>query len=256
MNINPSESLARTRLRVSKLPRLDDAQVGFGAQALDAQLGGGLLRGALHEVYAGSPLNAASAAAFALLLAWRASEGKPIFWVREEPSSFLEGKPYGHGLAELGIAPDALLLVNVPNSIAALRAGSNITRCGAVGAVIIELIGKAPALNLTASRRLSLAAGQTGVMTLLLRIGAEPMPSAAHTRWKIASAPSTPLPANAPGSPAFEVTLLRHRGGIAGIETRLEWNRDRQTFDQTPLSGGVSTAIADGADHAVERRAA
>ena len=62
--------------------------------------------------------------------------------------------------------------------------------------------------------------------------------------------------ANAPGHPAFDVTLLRHRGGIAGIEARLEWNRDRQSFDQTPLPGGVPAVAIGGAGQAVERRAA
>jgi protein ImuA len=257
MNIRSPESLMRARLEASAQPhRTDAAQVSFGAEALDARLGGGLVRAALHEVYAGANPDAASAAAFALLLAWRAGRGRPIFWVREEASARIDGKPYGHGLAELGIPPNALILVNAPNSIAALRAGADIMRCSAVSAVIIEPIGKAPALDLTASRRLALAAGQTGVMTLVLRTGAEPVPSAAHTRWQVASAPSTPLPANAPGHPIFDVTLLRHRGGIAGIEARLEWNRDRQSFDQAPLPGGVPAVAFGGTGQAVERRAA
>ena len=253
INIHSPESLMRARLEPDC--GIHAEQIAFGAGALDARLGGGLAKVALHEIYAATP-DIASAAAFALLLASRASEGKPILWVREEKAARLEGKPYGHGLAELGIDPNALLLINAPDSIAALRAGADITRCGAVGAVIIEPFGKAPVLDLTASRRLALAAGQTGVTTLVLRTGTEPVPSAAHTRWQVASAPSTPLPANAPGYPAFDVTLLRHRGGIAGIEARLEWDRDRQCFDQAPPSGGVSAAAVGGTGQAVERRAA
>ncbi len=257
MNSQSSESLMRTRLKGSGyLCGIDDAQVSFGAQPLDGRLGGGLVRAALHEVYADSALDSASAAAFALLLAVRGSQAKPIFWVREKASARLGARPYGHGLAELGIDPASLLLIDAPDTIAALRAGADITRCGAVDAAIIEIVGKAPALDLTASRRLALVAGQAGVMTLLLRIGAEPVPSAAHTRWRVASAPSTPLPANAPGLPAFEVKLLRHRGGIAGIEARLEWNRDRQSFDQAPLFGAVPAVAIGGTGQAVERRAA
>lgn len=257
MNMQSPESLLQPRLKtIERLRDSDPAQITFGAEALDSRLRGGLIQAALHEIYAASTYDSTSAAAFALLLAWRASKARPIFWVREEAITRLEGKPYGHGFAELGIPPDALFLVNAPSTIAVLRAGADITRCSAVGAVIIELTGRAPALDLTASRRLALAAGQSGVMTLVLRTGAEPVPSAAHTRWRVESAPSTPLPANAPGPPAFEVMLLRHRGGFAGIEARLEWNRDRQSFDQTPLSGGVPVAIAGGAGQAVERRAA
>ena len=247
-----SGSLMRSRLATGC--GIQAGQVSFGAEALDERLGGGLARAALHEIYAVTS-DATSAMAFALLLACRANRAKPIFWVRETKAR-LGGRPYGHGLAGLGIPPDILFLVEAPDTIAALRAGADITRCGAVGAVIIEPIGKAPALDLTASRRLALAAGQSGVMTLLLRTGVEPMPSAAHSRWQVASAPSTPLPANAPGHPAFDVTLLRHRGGIAGIETRLEWNRDRQSFDQAPLSGGVPAVAIGGAGQTVERRAA
>lgn len=254
MNIQSSESLVRTRLKtVERVRAVDAAHVTFGAAFLDARLKGGLAQAALHEIYASLP-DTASAAAFALLLAWRGNQHKPIFWVREAKAR-RGTRPYGHGLAELGIAPDSLFLVDAPDCIAALRAGADITRCGAVGAVIIEATGKAPALDLTASRRLALAAGQTGVLTLLFRTGAEPVPSAAHTRWQVASAPSTPFPANAPGRPAFEVTLLRHRGGIAGIEARLEWNRDRQSFE-TPLSGGVPAAAFGGTGQALERRAA
>jgi len=256
MNNLSSESLMRTRLNVGVPPCIDAGQVAFGAEALDSRLSGGLVRAALHEVYAGADLDATAAAAFALLLAWRANREKPIIWVREEANARLNGKPYGHGLNELGIPPDALLSVDAPNTIAALRAGADITRCGAVGAVIIEPFGKALALDLTASRRLALAAGQSGVMTLMLRAGVEPVPSAAQTRWRVASAPSMPLPANAPGHPAFDVMLLRHRGGIAGVEARLEWNRDRQSFDQAPLSGGVPSVAIGGAGQAVERRAA
>ena len=256
MNNLSSESLMRTRPKGSTQPCDSDAgQVAFGVEALDARLGGGLVQAALHEIYAEAPLDAASAAAFALLLAWRASQGKPVLWVREEAGP-RRGRPYGHGLAELGIAPDRLILVEAPDIIAALRAGADITRCGAVGAVIIELAGKARALDLTASRRLALAAGQSGVTTLVLRINAEPASSAAYTRWQVGSAPSTPLPANAPGLPAFEVSLLRHRGGIAGIEARLEWNRDRQSFDQAPLPGAVPAIAIGGTDQAVERRVA
>lgn len=255
MNMKPSESLVRTRLKPIACARDSDAvRVSFGADPLDARLKGGLVQAALHEIYA-SAGDSASGAAFALLLAWRCNRAKPIFWVRNA-SARLRARPYGHGLAELGISPSRLFLVDAPDTIAALRAGADITRCEAVGAVVIELNGKAAALDLTASRRLALAAGHSGVMTLLLRTGGEPMSSAAHSRWRVGSAPSTPLPANAPGRPAFDVTLLRHRGGIAGFEARLEWNRDRQSFDQTPLSGGVLAVALGGTGQAFERRAA
>ena len=44
-------------------------------------------------------------------------------------------------------------------------------------------------LDLVASRRLVLAAEESGVTALLLREGADPEPSAALTRWQVGSAP-------------------------------------------------------------------
>lgn len=254
MNTLASESFTLTRLEgIECACHSYTGQGPFGVVELDRRLQGGIPRTALHEVYAAAS-DAASGLAFALLLAWRGNMNKPIFLVQEAKAR--HGiRTYGHGLAELGIPPQALFLVDVPNCVAALRAGADVTRCSAVGAVIIETMGKAPALDLTASRRLALAARHSGVMTLLLRTGVEPVPSAAHSRWRVASVPSTPFPANAPGLPAFEVTLLRHRGGIAGIEARLEWNRDRQSFE-TPLSGGVPAAVAGRTGYPLERRAA
>ena len=67
-------------------------------------------------------------------------------------------------------------------------------------------------------------------MTLMLRAGASPAPSAAQTRWQVRALPSRALAANAPGRPAFAVTLLRHRGGVVEREWRVEWDRDRKSF--------------------------
>jgi protein ImuA len=180
-----------------------------------------------------------------------------VLWVREQRCSRNSGQLHAPGLLELGLDPASLILVEAPDTLAALRAGADIVKCGQVGAVVIEPWGKAPLLDLTASRRLSMAAAASGVLTLVVRVEAAPMPSAAQTRWQVASAPSSPLPAEAPGYPAFDITLLRHRGGIAGFETRVEWNRDTRSF--APLPGGIPAIPAVGADQAQlwpQRRAA
>jgi protein ImuA len=174
--------------------------------------------------------------------------GRPVLWVREQRCGRHNGHLHAAGLVELGFDPDDLVLVEAPDTLAVLRAGADIVKCGQVGAVVIEPWGKAPLLDLTASRRLSMGAAASGVLTLVLRVDVEPMPSAAQTRWQVAAAPSSPLAANAPGRPAFDIALLRHRGGIAGFETRVEWNRDTRSF--APLSGGVPAVPALGADQA------
>ena len=221
--------------------------VTFGTDMIDLRIEGGLKAHALHEVFAASIEDGSAAAAFAIMLGMRACPvGRPILWVRENRCGRHTGHLHAAGLLDLGFDPDDLVLVDAPDALAVLRAGADIVKCGQVGAVVIEPWGKAPLLDLTASRRLSMAAAASGVLTLVLRVDAEPMPSAAQTRWQVAAAPSSPLAAGAPGHPAFDIALLRHRGGIAGFETRLEWNRDTRSF--APLSGGVPAVPAIGAD--------
>jgi protein ImuA len=226
-------------------------RIPLGIDHVDRRLGGGLLRGALHEFYAGNADDASAAAAFTLMMAIRSCDrGKPVIWVRETRCSRQSGNLYATGLVELGFDPDDLVLVDAHDTRTVLRAGADSVKCGQVGAVVIEPLGKAALLDLTASRRLAMAAAASGVLTLVLRVDAEPVPSAAQTRWQVKAAPSSPLAANAPGHPAFDIALLRHRGGISGFETRLEWNRDTKSF--APLSGSIPAAAAVGADQALK----
>lgn len=221
--------------------------VAFGVASIDARIGGGLAAAGLHEFYAASPEDGSAAAAFALMIAMRGVAGDaPVLWVREDKGERAGGRLCAAGLAELGFDPDRLVQINAPDTLAVLRAAADSVKCGEVGAVVIEPWGKAPLLDLTASRRLSMAANVSGVLTLMLRIDAVPVPSAAQTRWEVASAPSVPLAANAPGFPAFDISLLRHRGGISGLAARLEWNRDDREF--ALLSGGAPADAAIGAD--------
>ncbi len=213
--------------------------ITLGDKRIDTRLRGGLTRAALHEVFAVDVGDRSAAAAFALMLALRGCPvGAPILWVREDCAA-RGGRLYALGLAELGADPDQIVIILAPDARMALRAGADIARCSAVGAVLIELHGKVPLLDLTASRRLALAAAQSGALVLLLRIGAEPQPSVAQTRWGVEAAPSQTLAANAPGIPALMIELLRHRGGVAGFKTRIEWNRDDRNCIETPLSGAA-----------------
>jgi protein ImuA len=241
------EYLQALRQQTAKQGALAGNPVTFGTDSIDSRIEGGLAARALHEVFAASTDDGSAAAAFAVMIAMRACPiHRQILWVRENRCGRQTGHLHGPGLAELGFDPDDLVLIDAPDTLAVLRAGADIVKCGQVGAVVIEPWGKAPLLDLTASRRLSMAAAASGVMTLVLRVDAEPMPSAAQTRWQVAAAPSSPLAANAPGHPAFDIALLRHRGGIAGFETSLEWNRDTRCF--APLSGGVSAVPVVGTD--------
>lgn len=222
-----------------------DGLFTLGAPRVDQRLRGGLARGALHEIFAAQECDASAATCFALMIAMRGRDAlKPILWVREDRVERRTGQLYGQGLIELGVDPDLFILVNAPDELAALRAGADSVKCGAVGAVVIEPYGKARALDLTATRRLALAAAQSGVLTLLVRVGAEPVASAAQTRWQVAAAASVPLDGNAPGIGALDVSLLRHRGGIANFKTCLEWNRDHHICVEQGETGGAEQALS------------
>lgn len=221
--------------------------VPLGATRLDNALGGGLRADGLHEFHAAEALDAAGAVGFALLVARlrRELDDRPLIWARQDDAL---GLPYGPGLAELGIDPDAVTLLALPDGKALLRAGLDCVRDGAAAAVLLELHGKQPLLDLTATRRLALAGAESETMVLLTRSAASPAPSAAHTRWQVAAAPSRPLPANAPGFPAFALTLLRRRGGREGLSITLEWNRDTVSFHElAPLPGALPALAAGGA---------
>ncbi len=222
----------------------------------DTALGGGLALGRLHEIYGASREDGAAAAGFAAALAIGASQdGGPVLWLRCRQALRGCGMVQGAGWAELGGAPERCLLLIAEDALALLRAAVDALRSDALAALVIEGWGTMRALDLTASRRLILAAERTQTLVLLLRGDAVPVPSAAETRWSVAAAPSAALAANAPGMPTFDLTLLRRRAGPAGLGWRLEWNRDRRLF-QPALPGTVPAVPADrpaAADGAVRR---
>lgn len=241
--------LARLRQRLERIERSTFAKrevgmLALGCEPIDARLGGGLAKGALHELCA-QPGDHATACAFSLMLALRIqAERKPILWVREDKCERMSGTVYGPGLLEIGANPDNVILVQAPDTLSALRAGADIVGCMGLGAAIIEPFSAAKALDLTASRKLVLAAEKSGVTAFVLRESGAPIASAAATRWQVAAAPSRILPGEAPGHTAIALELVRHRGGISPFSCILEWNRDTRTF--TSLSGALLPAAQRG----------
>lgn len=207
-------------------------------------MAGGLARGCVHEVYAGDVGDAAASAGFAIALAaGMAGSGREKMWLRLRHTQGMVGMVQASGWAELGGASQFGLLAVLPDNMALLRAAVDALRSPALGAVIVESWGAMRELDLTASRRLALAAEKSGVQLFLLRIDAKPVPSAAQTRWQVAAAPSNALSGNAPGSPCFDVTLLRQRSGPCGLSWRLEWSRDQCRFREAPLSGAMDEVM-------------
>lgn len=214
-----------------------------------------LAEAGLHEFFAAREADGAALGPLALMLAQEGKAGTSEvgswLWVRHETQAREAGMPSPVGLAELGIDPTRMLLFRAPDVAGALQAGLEGARCPALGTVIIELRGEAKAYDLTASRRLALAAKETGVSVLLARTAAPPMPSAAQTRWQVRTMPSRALAAKAPGAPTLQLTLLRARNGHEGLRYCLEWDRDARQFilrssaaepflrPAAPLSGAV-----------------
>lgn len=245
-----SPVLARLRQSLERLePRRSAEQAklfSLGHGAVDRALGGGLALGRLHEIFAETD-EAGSGAGFAALVGLRAGKvrgGKaaPLLWLRTEAAQKQAGRLHATGLAELGLDPATLLLGLVPDEPALLHAAAEATRCAGLGALIVECWGPMRPFDLTASRRLMLAAEGSGVTVLVLRVlpQLQFQPSAADTRWRVAAAPSISLEADAPGAPMFDLELLRRRAGPPAGPWRVEWDRDRSSFQEPAETGAES----------------
>jgi protein ImuA len=207
----------------------------LGHAQADALLGGGLRPGALHEVFAADW----SAGGFAVALALRTAGTKPLFWVRPDYEAMEYGAISPGGLAELGGDPQALILVRTRGAAEALSAASDILACPHAGTLLLEISGMPKCLDLVASRRLAFAAGESGVTLVMLRCGAQAQPSAALTRWQVASAPSR-TDDDDWGNPVFDAQLIRHRTGGLG-HFLMQWNPQHACFD-TADTGAVVAA--------------
>lgn len=241
-----SESAIKLAALRSRISGIEFRQAGMpvlfstGHKGVDRTLGGGLAQGRLHELFAASVDDAASAAGFAVMLALRALEpGKALLWLRTDTAERRAGDFHAPGFVELGGDPDMLLLALAPDDVTMLRCAADAARCAGLGVAVIECWGSPRALDLTASRRLALAAEKSGVTLLLLRMDAGASNSAADTRWQVTAAPSQELEANAPGPAVLEIELLRRRAGPAGQHWRVEWDRDERSFREPALPGAM-----------------
>ena len=208
----------------------DSGVASLGAPGIDAALPrGGLARAALHEVIGGGSGDA-PAQGFSAALAARLIEGRgPALWC------LARGDLHGPGLGVFGLDPDRLIVVRARRDADVLWAMEEGLRSGAVGAVL----GEARALDLTAGRRLQLAARAGGVTCLALRPGdAAYAPGAALTRWRVAAAPAPRgdgLPG--PGFARWEVALLRCRGATPR-HWLVEWNDETNGFAVVSVLAG------------------
>jgi len=216
----------------------DRFQVGMAE--VDAALRGGLARSGVHEIHAEAHADGPSALGFASGLSIRAAPRGPWVWVVQSRLSQETGQPHGPGLHELGLDPRCLVMVQARHPDQVLAAAEDALRNPAVGATLISLWGETPSLNLTSLRRLTLAAAEGRTTGFLVRIGAQVVPGAVETRWRLRSVLSQALEANAPGGPTFSVSLLRDRRGARPQDWIMEWSREDGCFRHpAPISGRV-----------------
>jgi protein ImuA len=187
------------------------AVLPFSVPAVDDHLpGGGLMLGHLHEVIedgrAGE--HAGLAALFTAGLLARISG--PVLWC-------LRGRDlFAPGLARIGLHPDRVIYCETWNDRDVLPAMEEGLRCKGLAGVV----GEVTRLSLTASRRLQLGAGDTGVTAFVIRrwrtaversLAAES--TAAATRWRISPSPSPPSGFEGLPRQQWQVELMRARGG-------------------------------------------
>lgn len=208
------------------------AGLPLGIPAVDDVLGGGLLRGALHEIAAVSEAHLPAATGFALGLAALAESNKHLAWIAEDMAFTESGAPYGAGLHAFGLSPQRLLAVAVADRYDLMGAMEEALHCRAVGAVIGEV--RHGTLDSVAVRRLSLAAGDSGALAFLLRAQPAHDASTAATRWTVQAAPSASIAKISDhrfefGAPRFVARLTRNRRGPSASWI-LEWRNPDDRF--------------------------
>ena len=189
----------------------------------------GLVCGALNEVLAAA--HSDNPAAFGFMFAATAAalgrRAGPAVFVASRRALAAFGVPYGHGLAQLGLDPGRLLLVETKTDKDALWALEETLRSDARPAMVAGAL--AGGLDFTSSRRLNLAAGAHLTPLLLLRAAKAAGTNAAATRWRIAATLAACDRFGAFAQTRWTVRLERCRKGHTG-EWHIEWNHVAHRF--------------------------
>jgi protein ImuA len=242
------------RERIGRIEHVHDQggatkSIPIGIPAIDQALpAGGLRLGALHETVSAGPDTEHAAAATLFSAGILSRLDGPVLWVLRQPDLFAPG------LAAAGLRPDRIIFAEAGKAV--LPVMEEGLRHPALAAVVAELTGR---LSLVASRRLQLAAEQSGILAILIRRSRgfdDPLlqqPTAASTRWRIAALPSPPALPHAPDTPGlgrarWRLELTRCRGGKPGSWI-VEAGDATGCLDLVP-------DISDRSDQAAERRSA
>jgi protein ImuA len=185
--------------------------LAFGLPEIDSRLpGGGLTRGALHEVAGGGDgaVDGAAAALFAAGIAAR-TKGKVLWCVTRKDL-------FAPAIAQAGLSHNRVIFVEAGDEKDLLACFEEGLRHAGLGAAVAEVAK----LSMTNSRRLQLAAetsGGIGIAIRRWRRQAEAsdfgQPTAAVTRWRVSALPSAPLPVPGIDRARWLVELIRCRAG-------------------------------------------
>jgi protein ImuA len=183
----------------------------FGIAELDQHLpGGGLALGHLHEVMESGAASAYAGLPTLFTAGILARFPGPVLWCLRTRDLFAPA------LSRIGLHPDRIIYCETWNDRDVLPAMEEGLRCKGLAGVV----GEATRLSLTASRRLQLTAGESGVSAFVIRRwrtakekGGAGEPNAASTRWRIAPHPSPGSEFDGLPRQLWRVELLRVRGG-------------------------------------------
>ena len=182
----------------------------FGVRAVDRHLpGGGLALDALHEVMETGAASEHAAAATLFIAGILARNKGPVLWCVRRRDLFAPA------LAAVGLHPDRVIYAETHREAEVLAAAEEGLRHKGLAGVVAEVAR----LGLTASRRLQLAAEESGVPALILRRwrndcerASDAEATAAVTRWRVSAAASHPLPVPGIGRERWLVELIRCKG--------------------------------------------
>lgn len=224
--------------------------IPLGAETAGLLPGGGLRKGALHEVAAAAYRDMGAATGFAAALASAAMRhsARPVLWCETARPPFDMGRLYGAGLAAFGLDPARLIIALPPSDTDCLWIMEEALRARAFAAVLGEVDGRSAALTLAATRRLQLAAEETETPAMLFTGHGKAAASVAVTRWHVAAGPSearagVEADERLPGLPRWAVSLVRCRGGQPGTWLT-HWNAEAAAFSFAPLQAESEAAFA------------
>ena len=193
-------------------------------EELSSILENGLEPGVLHELRCRQSRDAGALTGFAFGLLGRMTQRKtkPVLWISAPFPDTSNMTLFPQGLANWGFDPARLVLVQPLTFMQALWAADEAAKCTDLAAIVLHIAGHPKALDMTATRRLSLRASESGTTSLILRQGGEEEATAATTRWCI-----TPYPSHA--SCSEPAGTMNREVGFSAIFSHLERNRQGTT---------------------------